>query len=766
MLNNVKIKYKVALGFFLVILVAVFVVIYTMGNIRRIDRDYSYLMNTNDRVYIMLQIPTDIANLRRLITTVAFRTGETEFLVGLEQDIGQVHVNFLGRIDEFRENVTEDTSLSEAARSRYFQQMDELERLINYYISDIVAPTLVAAYANEMEVVLSFGVAGVPVVAEMTAIYGSIIELSKMHVNETHAALNSQARLSRIIGTVISLIGLGVGIAATIVITASISRPLSKVVKVLRDVSNGRLNANIDRQNISKDEIGELTGDVANLVDVIKSMVDDLSKAHDEYISLGNARYTIENPIYKNAFADAIGLVNKLLSQTASDIISMVDVLKQIGDGDFSMHMNVNDWPGEWVVLPQAVGNLTDNLKAIRSEMGAMIDATANKGDLSFQINADMYKGDWHNLMAGLNSIAKAVDAPLKVIKVSLDVMKSGIFEVKELDKQLIARGLDTDTSNYKGDFNYIAVAVEDTITAISSYINELEDMLAKMANGDLSNKISREYVGSFDLIKQSVNNISISLNKTMSEIFVASDQVLSGARQISNSAAELANGAQEQASAVEELNATIDIIGQQTHKNADNSSEAHSLSDKSVTSASEGNESMKHMLVAMSQIKESSKSISAIVKTIQDIAFQTNLLALNASVEAARAGEHGRGFAVVAEEVRNLAGRSQVAATETTSLIDDSISRVEIGSNIAESTSQSLDAIVKNASAVLGSVNNIAAASKEQLDAIAQVGEGLMQISMVVQSNSAVSQETAAASQELNSQAEVLKQLVAYFKL
>jgi len=576
------------------------------------------------------------------------------------------------------------------------------------------------------------------------------------------AAIGSLQRNTMLIGVVCLMLSLG----AVFLFVIRQLKPLNTLSRTVKDVSSGNINVNINRSNLPKDEIGALTHDVCGLVDVIKDMVVDLTNVHHEYIKVGNMHYVIDSNKYQNSYAEMMGLVNNLLSAVTSDIEGVADVLSQVAEGNFDKTINTDAWAGEWVVMPTAVNKLTANLQAVGSEIGAMINAISAKGDLSFQIEAGKYSNDWREIMTGLNRIAEAVEKPLMVIDATLNEMKAGNFDIANMIEKMTSMGLDGNAENYNGTFKHILEGFDETAEEIASYITEITENLAVISNGDLTTKIKREYSGSFAAIKESLNNICEKLHKTMSNISAASAQVLSGAKQISASAQELANGAQEQASSVEELNATIDMINQQTRQNADNAMEASELSNKSTTTAQEGNASMQEMVAAMMQIKESSSGISKIIKAIQDIAFQTNLLALNAAVEAARAGDHGRGFSVVAEEVRNLAGRSQTSATETTELIANSNNRVESGSSIAETTAQSLSMIVKNAGEVSALIANISIASKEQAEAVSQISEGLSQISKVTQSNSAVSEEAAAASQELNSQAEMLQQLVSFFKL
>lgn len=174
----------------------------------------------------------------------------------------------------------------------------------------------------------------------------------------------------------------------------------------------------------------------------------------------------------------------------------------------------------------------------------------------------------------------------------------------------------------------------------------------------------------------------------------------------------------------------------------------------------------MRDMMNAMEEITRTSDEIGKIIKTIEDIAFQTNILALNAAVEASRAGTAGKGFAVVADEVRNLASKSSVASQNTAELIESSIKAVSRGTQIADSTAQSLVKVVDEVRSASGKVDKIADAAEEQAGAIEQVTLGINQISSVVQTNSATAEESAAASQELSEQADMLKQLVAKFIL
>ena len=250
-----------------------------------------------------------------------------------------------------------------------------------------------------------------------------------------------------------------------------------------------------------------------------------------------------------------------------------------------------------------------------------------------------------------------------------------------------------------------------------------------------------------------------------MRDIDSNAESVQKGAMDLAGASQSLAEGATDQASAIEELTATITDISEKIYVNAQNAEKARVIVASMNEQIIESNAHMKKNTEAMDKIREASDKIAEIISSIEEIADQTTLLALNASIEAARAGENGRGFAVVATQVGVLADQSSEAARNTKDLIQNAITAVEEGMQLANSTAESLLAVVDNAKTVNDSMTEIAAASDNQALAAAQITEGINQIAGVVESNSATSQESAAASEELSSQADMLKELVGRFR-
>ncbi len=325
-----------------------------------------------------------------------------------------------------------------------------------------------------------------------------------------------------------------------------------------------------------------------------------------------------------------------------------------------------------------------------------------------------------------------------------------------------LAQGKLAQRLNYKSKDEIGDLAA--SLDTMAGQLNNYAQQTSRIADGDLTVMIKP--ASAEDILGNALLSMTNGLKDLVSQIQGASDHITSGSQQVAGSSNTLSEGATQSAAALEEISSSMSEIGGQIKQSSDNANEANTLSDQAKTSAEAGNEKMNQMIAAMTDINDSAKNISKIIKVIDEIAFQTNLLALNAAVEAARAGQHGKGFAVVAEEVRNLAARSAKAAEETTQMIQGSVEKSQNGTQIAQETSEALSIIVTNISQVSGLIDDIAIAAKEQAEGINQINQGLTQIDGTIQQNTASAEESAATSQELSSQANYLRELLYRFKI
>jgi methyl-accepting chemotaxis protein len=559
--------------------------------------------------------------------------------------------------------------------------------------------------------------------------------------DEFYSYLNP-VRNAGIIGSVISFL---IMLALIYVISSRIVSPIRGLSGKLSTVAAGDLTVSLAANE--RDEVGDLSRDMARVVDVFNSLAKDVSLFNHEININGDIEYRIDTGKYNGAYKAMAEGINTVVSSLIDDINELLRGLTELGNGN---DVVLKKLPGKKIVITERFEKLDGILKDVVTEIAA-IAKNASEGKLNIQADTARYLGRWSELMRDLNALVRSVEEPLSEIEGTLLEMSKGNFIQM--------------SGGHKGTFESVEKAFNQTEKITLSYVDEISRMLDTISKGDLTASISQDYVGNYAPIKQALNTIIHSLSKTIQEINRVAQQVNNEAKEITNSSAALAQGANEQAQSVEKLNTTITSIKEITARNAENAKQADTLSVNSKHHAIQGDEDMKKMLVSMEGIKESSDKVTQIIKTIEDIAFQTNLLALNASVEAARAGEHGRGFSVVADEVRTLAGRSQKAASETAELIQESIDRVNKGAQIAVQTAETLQVIVGDADKIGGIISNITTASSEQLLAINEIATVLMHITQIAQNNLATSENTSSALHELTSQSETLQRLINVFR-
>ena len=363
-------------------------------------------------------------------------------------------------------------------------------------------------------------------------------------------------------------------------------------------------------------------------------------------------------------------------------------------------------------------------------------------------------------IIIGLILITKVVQAIIESISNPVEEIKSAALEMAKGNYDLEIEYTSED------EIGVLADCMREMILFTKDNVSNITEVLNKFAEGNFDVEIEDNYIGEFIEIKESLEKIVDSINNTFYDIKIVTEQVKDGSEQVASTAQIISEGAINQAGIIQELIASIGEINEKVKVSTEQANSTNVLTIELGNQIELNNEKMNEMVTAMNKIEESSRNIKSIINTIYSISEQTNLLALNAAIEAARAGESGKGFAVVADEIRKLAEESSVAVKNTEILIEDSISNVNNGKNIADEASEALNAVVGKAKEAVELIGTIAKLTEQGAMSISEVYEGIDQIAEVVESNTAISEESAAASEELSSQSESLQNMIDKFKL
>ena len=309
---------------------------------------------------------------------------------------------------------------------------------------------------------------------------------------------------------------------------------------------------------------------------------------------------------------------------------------------------------------------------------------------------------------------------------------------------------------------------LKEAMGILADYVREISVEVKAIAQGDLTRNGDdiTDFLGDFSELKESLLYILKRFNSTLAEISNLAEQVSSNASEVENASKSLADGATEQAGVIEELNATIGTVVDLAADTAKETQSASARVKASVNRANEEKEKMNELLTEMEHIIEISKEIGNIITDIEDIASQTNLLSLNASIEAARAGEAGRGFAVVADQIGKLAADSAKSAVNTRDLIDKTLVEIEKGNNITRTTAEAFNQIIADMESFAELAQNTMEKANSQAESLEQIGQGIEQLSGVVQGNAASSEENTAISINLAEGAAKMQDRVNIFKL
>lgn len=494
----------------------------------------------------------------------------------------------------------------------------------------------------------------------------------------------------------------------------------------LADTREGRREAIDLSLGLAKEKFEEMRAYLDQLTAINLQIAQEAHQA--SYNTYSAALFTLLT-ITGIGLLTGLGLAWGIGREITRPLKNAVTVSHRIAEGDLTQDIKVNskDETGQLLIAMQ---QMTEKIHRVLQETNTLIQAVQD-GKLDTRSNTEAFGGSWRELVSGLNNMIDAVITPFNLTAKYIDQVAKGDIPEKI-------------SAEYKGDFNEI----KNNVNLLIGVMNAITRLAEEMAAGNLTIEAKERSVQ--DRLMQALNVMIRRLSGVVMDVKTAADNVASGSQGMSSSSEEMSQGATQQATAAEQVSSAMEQMTVNIRQNTNNALQTKKIAMKAAEDAQESGEAVAETVAAMREIVKK-------ISVIEEIGRQTNMLSLNATIEAAKAQEYGKGFAVVASEVRALSSRAQAAAVEIGEVASTSIA-------VAERAGEMLKKLLPDIQKTAELVQEISAASSEQSVGAEQISRAIQQLEQVIQQNASTSEEMASTAEELANQAEYLQSAMAFF--
>jgi methyl-accepting chemotaxis protein len=508
----------------------------------------------------------------------------------------------------------------------------------------------------------------------------------------------------------------------------SVIGPLNVAAEYIDRISKGDIPAKL--VDNAKGDFNEIKNNLNGCIDAVNSLIADTKMLTVAAVE-GKLATRADATKHGGDFRKIVEGINDTLDAVISPLNVAAEYIDRISKGDIPAKL-VDNAKGDFNEIKNNLNGCIDAVNSLITDT-RMLSNSAIEGKLAARADATKHGGDFRKVIEGINNTLDAVIGPLNVAAEYIDRISKGDVPPKISD-------------NYNGDFNEI----KNNMNVLIDAMDEITYVAEEIASGNL--EVTAKERSQQDKLMRALSKMINGLIEVVEKVKGSADNVTHGSQELSGSADQISQGANKQASSAQEASSSMEQMTSNIKQNAENALQTEKIALQSAENAKTGGKAVTETVTAM-------KEIAGKISIIEEIARQTNLLALNAAIEAARAGEHGKGFAVVASEVRKLAERSQTAAAEINKL---SAASVEVAENAGDMLSKLVPDITKTSELV----QEITAASNEQNSGAMQINQAIQQLDQVIQQNAAASEELSSTAGNLTQQAEQLQEIMKFFRV